>query len=59
MRRVRLMSERCNRAVLEELHLQRQPQNVMLEANPRFLLELEALLDDAVRPCDILRENCV
>ena len=59
MRRVRLMSERCSRAVPEELDLQRQPQNVMLEANPRFLLELEALLDGAVRPCDILRENCV
>ena len=53
------MSERCSRAVPEELDLQRQPQNVMLEANPRFLLELEALLDGAVRPCDILRENCV
>ena len=51
------MSERCSRAVPEELDLQRQPQNVMLEANPRFLLELEALLDGAVRPCDILREN--
>ena len=45
--------------VLEELHLQRQPQNVMLEANPRFFLELEALRNGAVRPCDILRENCV